>query len=76
MLKPDSPSAAAEGEGQGAGEGAGEVEVEGQGVLRGDGAALVYGTCSLTVAQNEGVVEWLLAQEPSAKVADLAAAEG
>ena len=76
LLKPDSPSAAAEGEGKGAGEVAGEVEVEGQGVLRGDGAALVYSTCSLTVAQNEGVVEWLLAQEPSAKVVPIAQPPG
>lgn len=29
---------------------------------------MVYSTCSLTVAQNEGVVSWLLAQEPRAKL--------
>ncbi|XP_031479816.1 uncharacterized protein LOC116250323 [Nymphaea colorata] len=40
------------------------------------GGSLVYSTCSLTVAQNEDVVEQFLSNNPSAELQDIRAAEG
>ncbi|KAF3785449.1 tRNA (cytosine(48)-C(5))-methyltransferase, partial [Nymphaea thermarum] len=40
------------------------------------GGSLVYSTCSLTVAQNEDVVEQFLSNNPSAELQDIRAAKG